>query len=211
MGALFSFRGRCGRLAYLGIFVVQMGVLVLGITIGAVGLVAGAKNSADGAAAISVLVFLAVLIATIWIGAAALARRTRDMGWDPKVVVPLWYGVSALVWLAPPLLPFVYLFQLVVGGILIFKGPVPFDDDDRRVRGHTVGDGGTADGDLDRALAALLAAREAQRAEAGTPMAASTARPSLVQHNVAQRAAPRTSAIQRSPARRGGFGQRGLA
>ena len=113
-------------------------------------------------------------------------------------MLPAWYGASLFPLLAPPLAIPIVLAQFVVGLILIFKGPVPYDADDRS-RGHGVA-GPVMDEDMDRAIAAMVAAQQAQQEGArAAPRSAVT--------RVGK--APATT-IGLSPARRGGFGQRGV-
>lgn len=199
MSVLFSFRGRCGRLAYLGIFVVQMVLFLIALSVGAVGLAAGVMGSGI-AGLLGVLAVVGGVIAMAWIGAAALARRTRDIGWKPVVVLPLWYVLSIVPLMVPPLALLVFPVQAVVGLILLFKGPVPYDVDDR-ARGHSLSDTGE-DTSMDDAIAAMVAARSAQKAKAGEGAPAYRSAVTRVAK------APQAS-IGLSPAKRGGFGQRG--
>ena len=208
VGALFSFHGRCGRLAYLGIFVVQMVVLSIGVFVGVLGVGASVLGGSGGGAIISLLFVLAVLGATVWVGAAAMVRRARDMGWSPKIIVPLWYGVALVGTMMPPLLPIVWLFQTVVGFVFIFKGPVPFDPAEDAAayarRAASAPSEATTTG-MEAALAAMIAKRRSVEREAPLEPA-----PSMRVVSAAS-VAGRADRLAMSPAQRGGFGRRGFA
>ena len=213
MRALFSFHGRTGRLAYLGIFAVQMMFLLVAIVLGGGALALGSQGSMAGGA-LGALVIMGGLVGMIWIGAAAMVRRARDMGWDPALTAGLWYGGSVASVIVPPLAIPVFLAQGVAGLFLIFKGPVPSEIPCEGERGDAPGDEPATDGDMDRALEAMLAARRAGRAtgmaieaaiEAATGAATTAARASPLPAPVRSGA----SGPGLSPARRGGFGRRG--
>jgi hypothetical protein len=98
LGQIFSFAGRTGRLAYLGISLLQL--LIIGIGFG---LLLG--TSPKGAAGLVVLVLMFGLSA--WVGLAATVRRIRDMGW-PMVLtlvgfffVPM-FSLLLLFWPGKP-------------------------------------------------------------------------------------------------------------
>jgi uncharacterized membrane protein YhaH (DUF805 family) len=100
LGTLFSFSGRTGRLAYFGISLIQIVVLIFGFAV-MIGLnPKGASVSPGGAFAGGLMLILAILL-SVWIGLAAIVRRLRDMGW------PIVIGLIAVLFL-----PFVSLVLL---------------------------------------------------------------------------------------------------
>lgn len=73
LGQIFSFSGYTGRLGYLGVAAIQL--LVLGLGFGMM-LGTGPKPNAIG-----LILFLVMMLVSVWVGLAGMVRRIRDMGW----------------------------------------------------------------------------------------------------------------------------------
>ena len=78
LGTLFSFKGRTNRLGYLGIGFVQ-GVVIAGAII-ILAVVFKGRQAPVAVLAPTVLVAVALIGVTVWLGLAVMARRLRDMG-----------------------------------------------------------------------------------------------------------------------------------
>jgi uncharacterized membrane protein YhaH (DUF805 family) len=94
--AVFSFRGRINRLQYfLGTLVIG-GVLALlaAMVISFTELAPTSRPSLAMALDAVFLVFAAPL--ATWCAVSLQARRLRDIGWEPLVVMPMWLGILAL-------------------------------------------------------------------------------------------------------------------
>jgi uncharacterized membrane protein YhaH (DUF805 family) len=92
LAAVFSFRGRINRLSYflgslgLGLAVIVVAVVVVLATVGAGGIEA---LKADPLRVLpAVLLLLLLLLPAFWIGFSLQARRIRDMGFNPALVIP---------------------------------------------------------------------------------------------------------------------------
>ena len=97
VGTFFGFGGRIGRLQYFGyscVLGVGMVVIAAFALAGAVGHTTGKGDAA--AAASSLLPLLIVLPVFLWSSLALQAKRIRDIGWNPAVVIPAWMTVSAV-------------------------------------------------------------------------------------------------------------------
>ena len=96
IGTFFGFGGRIGRLQYFGCsLVLGVGVVVLAMFSFAGALSHSAGKGADAAAAAaSFLPLLILLPVFLWASLALQAKRIRDIGWNPAVVIPLWMVVS---------------------------------------------------------------------------------------------------------------------
>ena len=96
INALFGFRGRLGRLAFLGwnlvgmilVGAITIAFLVLGTVLAALGVPSG------GATILGVLMALTAGGAGIWMTLALLSKRVRDIGLAP---LPLLIGAIALL------------------------------------------------------------------------------------------------------------------
>ncbi|HEX4197762.1 MAG TPA: DUF805 domain-containing protein [Caulobacteraceae bacterium] len=141
--AVFSFRGRLNRLQYflgnVGLFV---GVIVL-VIVGAVtvGAQLRASGGAPSLATLGPIALLALILVPplFWISFSLQARRFRDIGWDPVLMVPGWIGVLVIDELVAKGVPalslshgqhtlFGVLFNLAMAGCLLFwpgKGEDP--------------------------------------------------------------------------------------
>jgi uncharacterized membrane protein YhaH (DUF805 family) len=94
--AVFSFRGRINRLQYF------LGSLTIGATLALLAamlisftqLAPTARPSLTMALDAVFLVLAAPL--AIWSAASLQARRLRDIGWEPMIVIPMWVGVLLL-------------------------------------------------------------------------------------------------------------------
>lgn len=106
LAAVFSFRGRINRLQFfaasMGLFGAEVVMFVIAIVVGLV--------SGRGAALIPVaLIAVAIVVGSIWIGLSLHARRVRDVGLDPVIVIPmltLVIGADRLVAQANPAIAF---------------------------------------------------------------------------------------------------------
>lgn len=96
LAAVFSFRGRINRLQYfLGSLTIgAMLALLAAMLISFTQLAPTARPSLTMALDAVFLVFAAPL--AIWSAAWLQARRLRDIGWEPMIVIPIWIGVLLL-------------------------------------------------------------------------------------------------------------------
>jgi uncharacterized membrane protein YhaH (DUF805 family) len=144
LAAIFSFRGRVNRIQYfLGSWGLGMAIVVLAVIL-FIGALGGRspdqpQNMAGlGLTALFCIVFLGPIY--LWVSFSLQARRFRDIGWEPTVVIPAWIGLDLLdrlaVWAAPPIAVtpesgvswFGLLLSLGLGGCLLFwPGRPPFD------------------------------------------------------------------------------------
>jgi uncharacterized membrane protein YhaH (DUF805 family) len=91
---LFGFSGRVGRLEYfllscaLAVFAVLLVVVIM------TGLAPhGAAASSRAMAWPAIVAVLAVAPIFVWFSLALQAKRFRDMGWNPVVAIPGWFGL----------------------------------------------------------------------------------------------------------------------
>jgi uncharacterized membrane protein YhaH (DUF805 family) len=85
----FSFKGRINRLTYF------VRLLSLAFTFGSLvglGAVAGALREAP----LLLLLLLAGLVVYVWGSLSLQARRIRDIGWNPVIIIPVWMLASAV-------------------------------------------------------------------------------------------------------------------
>jgi uncharacterized membrane protein YhaH (DUF805 family) len=97
--ALFSFRGRLSRLAYLGWSCAAMALTAaIGVAFILLGAMSAHRFSASGRgpAALGTLMAATMTIAAGWSGLALAARRIRDAGYEPLVVIAIFLGLAAL-------------------------------------------------------------------------------------------------------------------
>lgn len=89
LGKLFSFRGRMGRLAYLGWIVVAaiLGSVFVTVLILA-GVLGGAANGVGVAVAGGAVAALVGMLPLLWSCCALAAKRLRDAGFAPLLVLP---------------------------------------------------------------------------------------------------------------------------
>jgi uncharacterized membrane protein YhaH (DUF805 family) len=141
LDAIFSFRGRLNRLQYflglLGLGGAVFVVIMLFFAFGGLSVVVGGVSKLGMLA----LAALPVLAAWIWITLSLQARRIRDIGWSPLLVIGCWFAVGILDRLvahASPGLSMAPLHQsTLLGGLinLAFAGVLLFwpggaDEDD---------------------------------------------------------------------------------
>lgn len=88
LAAIFSFRGRVNRLQY---FFGGTGVGVFVIVLFAALLIGKSPQEMAGVAPLIVLLIIPVALGSTWISLSLQARRFRDIGWDPVLVMPLWF------------------------------------------------------------------------------------------------------------------------
>jgi uncharacterized membrane protein YhaH (DUF805 family) len=96
LASVFSFRGRINRLQYfLGNFAVGGALALLAaMLISFTELAPTARPSLTMALDAVFLVVAAPL--AIWSAASLQARRLRDIGWEPLIVIPMWVGLLVL-------------------------------------------------------------------------------------------------------------------
>jgi uncharacterized membrane protein YhaH (DUF805 family) len=96
LNAVFNFRGRINRLQYfLGNLAVGGALALLAaMLISFIELAPTARPSPAMALDAVFLVFAAPL--ATWSALSLQARRLRDIGWEPLIVMPMWVGLLAL-------------------------------------------------------------------------------------------------------------------
>jgi uncharacterized membrane protein YhaH (DUF805 family) len=125
LAKLFSFRGRLTRLEFLGWSVAAILLLVVITVVLVAASVIGAKElgAGVGAGALGLIMGLAMAIAYIWCGLALAAKRIRDIGWSPLIVITslILFEIIDMVILTR-LIPVRYLWPLdqhtIVGGVV---------------------------------------------------------------------------------------------
>jgi uncharacterized membrane protein YhaH (DUF805 family) len=111
LAAIFSFRGRLNRLQYflgswgLGFVLVVLAVILF---VGALGGRSPEQPRDMASLGLTALFCIVVLVPIyLWVSFSMQARRFRDIGWEPAVVIPAWIGLDLLdrlaVWAAPPI------------------------------------------------------------------------------------------------------------
>lgn len=101
--ALFSFRGRLGRLAFFGYLLFMYAVV--GLLFGAGLISVGAK---DGGGGLGVLVIAAAVILFLWIDLALLIKRLHDLD----------FSSNHLIWVSAPSMIATFGASGLSGGIL---------------------------------------------------------------------------------------------
>lgn len=96
--ALFGFDGHLGRLAYLGMLLVQAVMLfVIGFVAGFVGAVLGVTMGGGARGGLGFgLVMLPVFVVSLWSSVALMVKRVRDTGLPPWLVVGAAFLLCAL-------------------------------------------------------------------------------------------------------------------
>ena len=96
LASVFSFRGRINRLQYfLGNFAVGGALALLaGMLITFIELAPTSRPSLVMVWDAVFLVFAGPL--ALWSGVSLQARRLRDIGWEPLIVMPIWVGALVL-------------------------------------------------------------------------------------------------------------------
>jgi uncharacterized membrane protein YhaH (DUF805 family) len=132
LDAIFSFSGRLNRIQYflglLGLGVALFVTIMLFFAFGGLSAVMG------GAPKLGALALFALPVGAvwIWISLSLQARRIRDIGWNPLLVIGCWFAVGVLdrvVALAAPALAMPPLHQTtLLGGLinLAFAGALLF-------------------------------------------------------------------------------------
>lgn len=125
LSGIFSFRGRINRLQYwlgsmgVGFFVAV--VLLTPLMIGA-GSVSGSHpgNGAGLVAGLGLLALLAIptMVIACWVSLSLQARRIRDIGLNPVVVMPLWILIAVADKLLTPGFPHLTAIQLVTPSVI---------------------------------------------------------------------------------------------
>ena len=124
---IFTFRGRINRLQYwlgsmgIGLFVavVLLGPLIAG---------GGADSAASAGAKLGLLALLAIptIFIAFWVSLSLQARRIRDIGFNPVIVMPLWMLIAVADKLLTPGFPHLSPVQLaspsVVGALINLVG-----------------------------------------------------------------------------------------
>ena len=108
LGAIFGFRGRINRLHYFlgsvgaAIALVAIAIVALGVGLGP----AMSRYAAHDPQAFSglgaslgpaALVLLVAIVLYVWVALSLQARRFRDIGWEPAVVIPAWLIGGAVI------------------------------------------------------------------------------------------------------------------
>ena len=97
LGAVFSFRGRIGRLQYFAGLVGLFVAVILAAVFAVFSLGSLEAVKADPSRALpALLIVLAAVPLWIWISLSLQARRLRDMGFNPLIVIPALIAFSAL-------------------------------------------------------------------------------------------------------------------
>ena len=125
LAKLFSFRGRLTRLEFLGWSVAAILLLVVTAVVLVAASVVGAKDLRAGAGAgvLGLIIGLGMAVAYIWCGLALAAKRIRDIGWSPLIVITslILFEIVDIVMLTR-LIPVRYLWPLdqhtIVGGVV---------------------------------------------------------------------------------------------
>lgn len=125
LDAVFSFRGRIGRLQYLmGCFGIGVGA-TLAIVLAIIATASQAAGAGRPPLALIGLLVLVVAPICMWVAFSLQARRFRDIGWNPLHVIPAWIGfcvVDELVARAVPSLSLAPLHNETIVGALINLG-----------------------------------------------------------------------------------------
>lgn len=133
--AVFSFRGRLNRLQYLASSMALGAVVTIAVVI--IGVSAFAQFHGSGGppslASLGPILLIALLLVPpfFWVSFSLQARRFRDIGWNPVLVIPLWLGVLVIDQLLATAVPAISLplvhrtivgvvFNLAMGGSLLF-------------------------------------------------------------------------------------------
>jgi len=99
LGAVFSFRGRLNRIQYflslIGLGFATMVVAVVTV-LGAFGGQMPVQANLMHAGVIVLLVMLVAVPAYFWVSFSLQARRFRDIGWDPILMIPGWLMLEIL-------------------------------------------------------------------------------------------------------------------
>src|SRR5579872_4579393 len=114
----FSFRGRIGRLSYFLRSLVLGGVLGVMLVASVVPIVMGGYPPRPGAAMGLIVLCALLLVPALWSSFSLQARRFRDIGLDPVVVIPTWIAiqfVDALVATFTPSVSVGFAHHTVVG------------------------------------------------------------------------------------------------
>jgi len=144
LAAIFSFRGRLNRLQYfvgccgLGAALVVLAVILV---VGALG--GRSPDQPQNLASLGLVALFCIVVlgpTYLWVSFSLQARRFRDIGWEPTVVIPAWIGLGVLdrlaVWAAPTIAItpesgvswLGLLLNLGLGGCLLFwPGRPDFD------------------------------------------------------------------------------------
>jgi uncharacterized membrane protein YhaH (DUF805 family) len=91
LGFIFGFNARLGRLAYfLSCIGFGVGVVILGL------LLFLASRGAHGPNMAIAAVVITGIILVVWFAMCLLSMRIRDMGWNPAIVIPLFWALIAV-------------------------------------------------------------------------------------------------------------------
>lgn len=94
---ILGFGGRMGRLEYFLVslvFALFMALLILALVLGLAphGLTPGNARASLGASSLLIVLLLVVVPIYLWFSLAFLAKRIRDIGWNPLFVILGWIG-----------------------------------------------------------------------------------------------------------------------
>lgn len=140
LSAMFSFHGRIGRMQYFLRSMALGAAIGVVAVIGCVSLIGGGglealrngQAPAGGSLVLIGLLALVALPAAFWSSFSLQARRFRDIGWNPIIVMPAWIVVDMIDFIVAKAIPamavgkehqgtaFGALVGLVLGGSLLF-------------------------------------------------------------------------------------------
>ncbi len=117
--AVFSFRGRINRVRYF-LANLALGMAIVTLAVVAIISLGGLAHAARPTAALLPVGLLLLVAAPVsmWISFSLQARRFRDIGWDPVLMIPGWLGVmfiDALVARGVPALSLGLVHQTLFG------------------------------------------------------------------------------------------------
>jgi uncharacterized membrane protein YhaH (DUF805 family) len=117
---IFSFRGRINRLQYwLGSL--GMGVFVAVVCLAPLMMGGGLRSGSDIGAQLGLMALLAIptLVIVLWVGLSMQARRIRDIGLDPVIVMPIWILIGIADKVLKPGFPHLSAIQLATPSTLV--------------------------------------------------------------------------------------------
>jgi uncharacterized membrane protein YhaH (DUF805 family) len=121
--AVFSFRGRINRLQYfLSVLALTTVTVFLLVVLAVSYLKSGAPQNLVASLGPMILLLLVTAPAFLWISFALQARRFRDIGWSPVIVIPAWITADVfdlLMAKAVPSLAIGKLHQQTPFGLLV--------------------------------------------------------------------------------------------
>jgi uncharacterized membrane protein YhaH (DUF805 family) len=113
LSAMFSFHGRIGRMQYFLRSMALGAAIGVVAVIGCVSLIGGGglealrngQAPAGGSLVLIALLALIALPAAFWSSFSLQARRFRDIGWNPIIVMPAWIVVDMIDFIVAKAIP----------------------------------------------------------------------------------------------------------